>query len=255
MRKNWSREEKILALDLYWKIPFSKIGKTNKLIVQLADLIGRTPSAVGLKIANLAHWDPELQARNISGMKNTSKLDKEIFEEFYGRWDQLAYESEIIKSSFGLTETDCYDGVDMSDIPTGADKESVVKTRVGQKFFRESVLGNFNYQCCVTGINSPLLLRASHIKPWRNSDPLTERTNPKNGLCLNNLHDQAFDCGLITLNMNYELIFSKELKNVKMNLGTRDWFYSFKGKKIFLPEHFLPDKKFIEYHNDYIFIQ
>jgi len=47
-RNNWTREETILAFDLYCKIPFSKISKTNKEIIELANLIGRTPSAVGL---------------------------------------------------------------------------------------------------------------------------------------------------------------------------------------------------------------
>ncbi len=57
-REKWSREETILAFDLYCRTPFSKIGKTNKNIIELAELIGRTPSSVGLKMANLAHFDP-----------------------------------------------------------------------------------------------------------------------------------------------------------------------------------------------------
>ena len=52
-RKNWTREETILAFDLYCKVPFSKISKTNEKIIDLAKVIGRTPSAVGLKMANL----------------------------------------------------------------------------------------------------------------------------------------------------------------------------------------------------------
>jgi len=71
---NWTREETILAFDLYCKIPFSKISKTNKKIKELANLIGRSPSAVGLKMANLARFDNELKSRNISGMSHGSSL-------------------------------------------------------------------------------------------------------------------------------------------------------------------------------------
>ena len=57
----WSREETILAFDLYCRTPLKKITKTNKDIIELAKLLVRTPSSVGLKMANLAHFDPEIQ--------------------------------------------------------------------------------------------------------------------------------------------------------------------------------------------------
>ena len=42
-REKWNREETILAYDLFCKIPFSKISKTNKDIISLAELLGRQP--------------------------------------------------------------------------------------------------------------------------------------------------------------------------------------------------------------------
>ena len=66
-RRNWTREETILAMDLYTRVPFSKIGKNNQEIINLASIINRTPDAVAYKMSNLAHYDPELQARNVSG--------------------------------------------------------------------------------------------------------------------------------------------------------------------------------------------
>jgi putative restriction endonuclease len=52
-------------------------------------------------------------------------------------------------------------------------------------------------RCCISGINVPRLLVASHIKPW--SEFPEERLDPRNGLCLSSIHDAAFDAGLITL--------------------------------------------------------
>lgn len=46
---------------------------------------------------------------------------------------------------------------------------------------------------------------------------------------------------------------SSKIKDVKMDENTREWFYSYEYKKIILPDKFIPDKKFIEYHNDVIF--
>lgn len=78
--------------------------------------------------------------------------------------------------------------------------------------------------------------------------------NPCNGLCLNSLHDKAFDKGLITLGEDLEVVISKEMKNVEMDKTTREWFYGYEGKQINLPDKFLPGKAFLEYHNDMIFM-
>ena len=78
----WSREETILALDLYCKIPFGKISQTNTDIIELAELLGRTPGSVGLKMHNLAHYDPDLQQRNVTAMAHGSKQDAKIYAEF-----------------------------------------------------------------------------------------------------------------------------------------------------------------------------
>ena len=58
----------------------------------------------------------------------------------------------------------------------------------------------------------PSLLIASHIKPWKDSDPKTERTNPCNGLSLNTLHHNAFDDGIFTIDTDYRILISKTAK-------------------------------------------
>lgn len=256
-RVKWTREETILAFDLYCKIPFSKISKTNKEIIALANLLGRTPSSVGLKMANLAHFDPELRARNVSGMSNASKLDEEIFQEFAKDWTELSYQAQLIKAKMSQTtieEIVEIDGVEeIVKLPIGEYREQAMKTRVGQYFFRMSVLSAYRNRCCVTGMQLPNILIASHIKPWRDSDEKTERTNPSNGLCLNALHDKAFDKGLITIDKSYHIINSKMLKDAEMDAESRAWLMSYEGKQIILPDRFYPGSQYIEYHNDVIF--
>ncbi len=254
-RRNWSREETILAFDLYCRTPFAKIHKNNPDIIELAKLLGRTPSSVGLKMANLAHYDPELKAKKRTGMSHGSKLDEMIFNEFASDWQELSYQAKnILAEKKGLAIEKIVEAVDIEMIPEGTYREQEIKTRVGQYFFRMSVLTAYANRCCITGMAVPELLIASHIKPWKDSDTKTERTNPTNGLCLNALHDKAFDRGLITVNKDYEIVVSKKLKDARMDRDTRDWFGSYAGKKIMLPDRFYPDKKFLEYHNDVIFM-
>lgn len=253
-RRKWSREETILAMDLYTRVPFAKIGKTNPEIIALAKLIGRTPDAVALKMSNLAHFDPKLQERNVSGMSHASKLDPQIYEEFASNIAELSYQAQSIIAQIKHEHVeDVLPELGISELPPGEYKEQQTKVRMGQYFFRMSVLVAYGNACCVTGLNNKELLIASHIKPWNVSDAQTERTNPSNGLCLNALHDKAFDRGLITLDKDYRIINSVHIKDAAMDEKTREWFQYYDHKGIMLPDKYMPGKDFIEYHNDVIF--
>lgn len=251
----WSREETILAFDLYCRTPFSKITKANKDIIALAELLGRTPSSVGMKMANLAHYDPEIKKKNLSGMSHGSKLDAEICEEFSHNWEELTLQAQKILAEKQETSVEKLLGIEMEffELPEGQYREMWMKQRVGQYFFRASVLSAYGNHCCVTGLGKPDLLIASHIKPWAVSDEKTERTNPCNGICLNSLHDKAFDKGLITITSDFRIVISQSIKDTKMDQLTRDWFMSYENKQILLPDKFIPGSDFIEYHNDMIF--
>lgn len=249
----WSKEETILALDLYLKITFSKASKTNKDVIRLANIIGRTPASVAMKVCNLASFDPLIRQRNKSGLSNASKLDRTVFEEYSCNLEELAYQAnQILRDEYSqIIELP----IEFSDLPDGRYKESVVKARIGQEYFRRVILNIYHHRCCVTGISLSELLIASHIKPWCCSDEHTERTNPSNGLCLNAFHDKAFDRGLITFDDKYGMVVSEKLKNTYMDDNTRTWINSYKGKEIALPDSFKPSKILLEYHNDIIFLR
>ena len=57
----WTREELILAFDLYCRIPFQKTKANNPDVIQLAELLGRSPASVARKLGNFGSFDPELQ--------------------------------------------------------------------------------------------------------------------------------------------------------------------------------------------------
>lgn len=102
---------------------------------------------------------------------------------------------------------------------------------VNQDYFRSVLLSNYDGACCLTGIDIPALLTASHIKPWAAATP-SERLMSSNGLLLNALHDRAFDRGLITLDERYRVVVSSRVPHTP----TSDrWLYAFDGRKIALP--------------------
>lgn len=252
-RKNWNREELIVAYNLYCKIPYGKIGDNNLEIINIAKIIGRTPSAVALKLSNFASLDPELQKRNIVGMRHGSKSDKQIWNEFNGNWNELAFESEILLARFKGEPIENSAKIDLESLPSeGKDREAIIKARVNQNFFRSAILSSYGNKCCITGISVPALLVASHIVPWSKDEK--NRLNPHNGLCLNLLHDKAFDRGLITITEDYKMKLSSELLYYKNNGAINKFFLPYSDKTIQLPKKFLPDKSFLKYHHTNIFI-
>lgn len=254
VRRDWTREELIAAFNLYCQLPFGKLHKTNPQIMQLARVLERTASSVSMKLVNFASLDPAITGNGRVGLKGTSKLDRIIWDEFNADWSGLAVESQMALERLAkehgeqlpLAELDaeCVDEI-IETLEQGRSRSAIVQVRVNQSFFRRAVLASYQGRCCMSGVNHPRLLVASHIVPW--SQDVANRLNPRNGLCLSALHDRAFDSGLISLNNDYQVIISDKLKH-KADEFTQRNLLSLQGKVITLPEKFLPDRAFLEKH-------
>ncbi len=246
----WTREELILAVNLYCKLPFGKLSSTTKEIQSLAKLIGRTANSVALKLVNFSSLDPSLQARGIKGMGNASRLDRQVWNEFYNNWDAALLESEKLLADIKHTTIEKINNVNTNDLPKeGKEKARWIKVRVNQCIFRTIILATYNSTCCITGINDPQLLIASHIAPW--SKDTKNRLNPMNGLCLNALHDKAFDTGLITIAADdYTVKVSSKFKKKTIPESIEQNFLQLENKAINLPDKFLPDRELLKVHNE-----
>ena len=82
-----------------------------------------------------------------------------------------------------------------SAMPRSTETERWAVQRVGQDMFRGALLDYWQGRCCVTGLEVPALLRASHIKPWASCDSDEERLDVFNGLLLAPHLDALFDGG------------------------------------------------------------
>jgi putative restriction endonuclease len=249
----WTRDELLTAINLYCKTPFGKMHRHNPRIISLAGSLKRSASAVAMKLVNFASIDPAQRSRNIRGLGNVSKLDVEVWREFYSNWEQLAFESE--KAIIRLGVEDRYEGYanDISAIPDGSKTEAERTTRVRlvQGFFRNATLANYEFECAFCGIDIPDLLLASHIIPWK--DDVARRADPRNGICLCALHDKAFDRGLMGLDSEFRILVSPVAKrNPESNIH-RAAFLEIEGKRMALPKRFLPDVNAVGFHRSRIF--
>lgn len=250
-RDNWTKEQTIVALNLYCKIPFNKVSSTHPDILRIAKIIGRSPNSVKMKIGNFGSFDPELKRRGIVGLANASKLDEVVWNEFNSDWDNLAYESELLISKFTNQPIEKVADINIDDIPLGKEREAIVKQRVNQNFFRSTILSSYNSKCCITGLSISDFLVASHIVPWAKDHK--NRLNPHNGLCLNSIHDKAFDKGFITVTPDYKIKVSKYFNSYKNDEAVTDLFLKYENQSIALPDKFSPSKDFLEYHYNNIF--
>ena len=97
---DWSRDELILALDLYLRVPSAHGNKTNPEVQELSKILNllpihrgqdldddfRNPNGVGMKLSNFLRFDPSYEGK---GLKRGSRLEEEIWATFSGDLQRL----------------------------------------------------------------------------------------------------------------------------------------------------------------------
>ena len=252
--KLWTKEQIKLAFHLYCQIPFGKIDSRNKEIIALAKVIGRTSSAVAMKMLNIASLDPAIISTGRVGLNHPSALDREVWAEFHADWERLAVESQLLRQQLDEDMPQDFEADSDQLVPedfTGETRQVITTQRIKQHFFRRAVLSSYRGRCCMSNLSEPKLLIASHIVPW--SIDKTNRLNPSNGLCLSAIHDKAFDKGLMTLNDDFTIIISEQIQK-RNDTFMKEIFLPLNGRKIEFPERFTPDISFVTWHRDTLFL-
>jgi putative restriction endonuclease len=250
MSKSWEKEELLLVLHLYCQTAFGKLHQHNPEIINLAVVLGRTPSAVAMKACNFANLDPDLPRK---GLKSTSKADRSLWEEF------LENSNEIALAAEDLFEQKVMGPSGLSSVSVAENKTQLenteslreVKTRRVQSFFRNSLLVSYENQCAISGLKLPSLLIASHIIPWK--DSIERRADPTNGILLNGLYDKAFDRGYITFDEDWRVKLSNDLQVRSKDSDLCERLLNIEGRPLLMPKRFLPDPAAMKFHRNTVF--
>ena len=259
-RKNWSREEFILVMNLYTKIRYGQFNAKNSEVIKLSKLIKRTPGAVAYKLVHFSGLDPYHRNRGLKGLANPGNNAIEIYNEFKNSWDDMLYESEVLLAAYqnkSIEET-VFEPEELNKISheillgkEGLDYKRIIKTRINQSIFRKVVINNYLNSCAICSLNIKELLIASHIIKW--SENSSQRLNPENGLCLCSIHDKAFELGYIGIQYDYKILLSKELNKIVNADTLNSLFKRHENKLIALPDKFYPDPDFLSQHLKSIF--
>ena len=247
----WTREQQLVALRLYMRLPFGRLHGRNPEIVALAERIGRTAGALAMKACNFASLDPAFRRTNRRGLSGASEADRALWGEFEADSEQLAAEAE---EAFARLEPAGSES-DTADIrPPAGETEvpRVVRARRVQSFFRAAVVTSYGQRCALSGLALPELLTASHIIPWNAS--VERRADPTNGLCLNALLDRAFDRGLFTLGDDLRVMVSRRWQSIAPEVAARLDLATLTGRPLNIPVRFGPDPAAVRYHRGHVFI-
>ncbi len=126
-------------------------------------------------------------------------------------------------------------------------KAALIAARRGQGLFRQNVQ-RFEYACRITHVDRLEHLRASHCKPWRDSNE-EERLDGENGLLLTPSIDHLFDRGFISFEDNGDLLISPvSHRRSLIRMGVPD------ENRINVGAFTTGQKKHLDFHREKIFL-
>ncbi len=97
------------------------------MIIKYANILGRSPSALNMKVGNIGRLDPDLKEQGITGLIHGAKMEEEVWNEFYGNPEYLAYERERLIAEFAKQSIEQSSNIAVEDLPQGVEREMIVR--------------------------------------------------------------------------------------------------------------------------------
>lgn len=198
-----TRESGVYALGIVIKGPYILRNQPNDYC--------NNKNTIDLKIQYINYDKPIIRTRKDKvfnqyrtvhklSQETINKIKKIVPEKIFGSIYQNEMQDEVEQIESDLSNYNFSIG----------EKESLVKTRIGQSMFKKLLLKKYDNKCCICNLANVELLVASHIKEWKNSS-IYEKGDINNGLLLCTLHDSLFDRHLISFDKEGKIIYSNKL--------------------------------------------
>lgn len=241
-RKVWTDQDRLQALALYCRLTFGQLHRHRPEVIRLAEHMERSANSVAMKLSNYASLDPEVLALGKKGLSGASQQDRLLWQRFIAEPEAVANECEEawLIMTHGINQSE--HEIDY----TAQDTVSIQKRRVGQSLFRKAVMIRYDTRCVITGLRHEDLLIASHIVPWQARPE--SRLDPANGLCLNALHDRAFDKGLLAVDGKGRIRISPELAEAGLNGELKNLLSALNGRPLNLDSSVFPNYDYLAWH-------
>ena len=245
-RNDWSEGDTLFLFHVLLSEPSKDLVTGSPRVLEMAGLLNRTPGSVHRKLEDIRSNSPSNLSKGNSGT-HCAKMIEGIWFDLYSDYDRTI--ARIDDAYMTLCEDR---GVESElsidpEVPPGLDVPVEATYRDGQQVFRRMVANNFDRCCCITGIATPSLLVASHIKPWAGSTPL-ERTDFRNGLYLNRLHDGLFDRHLMTIDEDMRIEYAESVRQENVGDTFETFFGRYEGQRIRKPSCRRVDERYLAEH-------
>ena len=161
-----------------------------------------------------------------------------------------AADASAIQPAIGLAEWEEHemDRVRADETVTETVRKSIVLARRGQGLFKRRVMV-LEIACRITGVSKVEHLRASHCKPWRDSNN-EERLDGENGLLLTPSADHLFDRGFIGFDDNGDVLISPVAhRDSLLRMGLK------LDRVVNVGSFSSGQKRFLEFHRDSVLLK
>jgi len=185
------------------------------------------------------------ELKNKTDLKITSVIpqNKTISKVFYKKDKSYKFIKDLSERLCDLIQIDIDedkvedDFFDFKNIGDAKKKiKKLITLRQGQPKFRNRLLKNYSFKCCISKCDVIDTLEACHIYSYMG--PKTNHLT--NGLILRSDLHILYDKGLICIDENYKVKISGKIKN-------SDWYSQFHGISITKPIENYPNKEAIKY--------
>lgn len=147
-KPDWTRDELILALELYFREPSARGSKSHPGVIELSRVLNmlpihskneleedfRNPNGVGMKLSNYLRFDPSYRG---AGLKRGSHLEEEVWNTFASDLIRLKATATAIRETL---KTSNMGSIEIVDIDEPEAPEGRVLTRIHQVKERNAAL-------------------------------------------------------------------------------------------------------------------
>lgn len=183
---------------------------------------------------------------NMNGITQINKKD------YFGLLNRQVEMSNLLQLSEKEEEiaVKCYQA-EKNELYFINDEVKGVKTYAAvQKFFADKVKFNYCYKSAVAGPVNEDELVATRIVPWEKDKEI--RLDPRNGICFTKKLAQAFTEGYFTFNDNGHIVISPvSSPDSEIN----KLLNKYQNRKIHMNYQYSPNKKYLQYHREHIFLK
>ena len=187
---------------------------------------------------------------NFFNMNGITQITKDDFVGLLQRQQDMVPEVPKLTTAEESIAVKCYQAEKMEAYFINDEAQGVQTYNAAQKFFDDKVKFNYHYKSALVANNDEAELIATRIVPWDVDKDI--RLDPRNGICLSKIFSDAFIQGYFTFSNSGHIIISNV---AAVDPEINKTLNKYKNRKIHMNKEYSPNKKYLQYHREHVFLQ